>query len=97
MDRLENQVAKVYYSRRTKFALSIISIAVLLSGCATTTSSSSDWSARNIGQGIQHGAIASYNNPLSGIVWGIGFLVEHVGVAVESTASPAHFEEDAPE
>lgn len=60
---------------------------IMLTGCATTstTASSSGWSAKSVGQGMQIGAAGSSGNPLSGIVWGIGFLVEQVGGAIEST------------
>lgn len=58
-------------------------LSLSLCGCATT--GSSEWSAKNVGQGMQLGAAGSSGNPLSGIVWGIGFLVEQVGGAIEST------------
>jgi hypothetical protein len=88
-------VAKAYYSQHIKFALSMISIAVLLSGCATTSSSSSsEWNAKNIGQGMQVGAMGSSGNPLSGIIWGLGFLVEQIGGAVESSPPPPRYDEE---
>lgn len=58
-------------------------LSLSLCGCATT--GSSEWSAKSVGQGMQLGAAGSSGNPLSGIVWGIGFLVEQVGGAIEST------------
>lgn len=58
-------------------------LSLSLCGCATT--GSSEWSAKSVGQGMQIGAVGSSGNPLSGIVWGIGFLVEQIGGAIEST------------
>lgn len=63
---------------------------MMLSGCATTSkSSSSEWNSRSIGQGIQVGAAGSSGNPLSGIVWGLGFLVEQIWGAIESAPPPS--------
>ena len=68
---------------------------MMLSGCATTSkSSSSEWNARSIGQGIQIGAAGSSGNPLSGIVWGVGFLVEQIGGAMESAPPPSGHDDE---
>ncbi len=88
---------KMHYSRNIKLILSMIAIAALLSSCATTSgSSSSEWSAKSVGQGIQVGAAGSSGNPLSGIVWGFGFLVEQIGGAIESAPPQPEQIEDIP-
>lgn len=83
--KLNKRFPEFTRSWHIKFTLAMIIIAILLSGCATTSNSStSEWSAKNIGQGMKVGAMGSTGNPLSGIVWGIGFLVEQIGGAMES-------------
>ena len=50
---------------------------LLLTGCGST------WTAKDVGRGMQLGSMGGNGGWLAPVVWGTGFVIEHVGEAVE--------------
>lgn len=54
-------------------------LAMLTTGCATTSTADNEWNMKNVGKGIQLGAVGSNAGVFAPVIWGIGVMVEAIG------------------
>lgn len=56
---------------------------VIMFGTLLLTGCGSRWTAKDVGRGMQLGSMGGNGGWLAPVVWGTGFVIEHVGEAVE--------------